>query len=518
MEKIIITSPLADAAGILQDLLRAHFPGIKIESKQELDTDENINEESCSSLKFPENTAFLTVEGVSGATGFKASFVLGEKVYTHTEMLPFDLFPEERISRERRLLRLAVYRTVSRYWKDIHLRGKQETGWRPSPWGVLTGVRPTKIVHRLFEQGFDKERVIHHLTRDYAISPQKAGLVVETAQNQLPYLPDRDKARKLAGIYVGIPFCPTRCHYCSFPSFSLQRWGHLLENYLDGLSQEIKTVGRALREAGIKVDSVYLGGGTPTILSSCQMDGLFNVIEESLDFERTREITVEGGRPDTLDREKLTVLKDHGVTRLSINPQTMHDPTLEAIGRRHTVSEIIHAFRLAREKEIPVLNMDLIIGLPGEDSKILRKTLQEVTGLAPENITLHALAIKRAAVYSQKKVVLPGQVQGERMMELAQDVLTEAGYIPYYLYRQKQILAHGENVGYTLNGHPCLYNIVMMEERQSILGCGVGAGSKIVRTADWSVDNFYNPKDLLVYLQRLQEIIERKVDKLKAFV
>ena len=505
MDKIIVVTPVPGDARVLEDLLREHFPGIKVET---VGNQEQRDERELS----------LIIERTDGATGYRVSLRQGGKMFSHTEVLPGDLFHEEKINRERRLLRLAVFRTISRYFQESDLPDSSAARWGPSPWGVLTGVRPTKIIHRMWAQGFTKSRILHHLTRDYGFAAKKARLAVETAENQLPFLPDREQAGQTAGVYIGIPFCPSRCHYCSFPSFSLARWGYLLEDYLDALFREIRTVGDALRDSGIKVESIYLGGGTPTILSPVQLARLFTVIEDSFGPDQEREITAEGGRPDTLDADKLKVLKNHGVTRLSINPQTMHDPTLEAIGRKHTAGEIIHAFELARKTGFPVLNMDLIIGLPGENSGILQKTLDEVTALAPENVTLHALAIKRAALYNREPIALPGQAEGARMMDRAQEILCEAGYRPYYLYRQKQSLAYGENVGYALDGQVCLYNIKMMEERQTILGCGVGAGSKIVDSRDWSVDNFYNPKDLLVYLQRLEEINKRKVDKLRAFV
>lgn len=227
---------------------------------------------------------------------------------------------------------------------------------------------------------------------------------------------------------------------------------------------------------------------------------------------------MEAGRPDTLDRQKLSSLKKQKTSRLSINPQTMCGDTLQAIGRKHSPSEIVQSYQLAKEVGFPVVNMDLIIGLPGENRPVLKETMQKVLALAPENITLHALAIKRGALFRQKGVLPANWEEGQAMMELAHKTLQRKGYIPYYLYRQKEILAYAENVGYTLPGSACLYNIQMMEERQTIIGFGVGAGNKIVKAEDWSVDNFYNPKDLLVYLQRLDDLIIKKVDKLKSFV
>lgn len=361
--------------------------------------------------------------------------------------------------------------------------------------GILTGVRPTKIVHRFLDEGLSEERIITHLTRDYAISPDRALLLTRVAVLQHPLLLKRSQAKKLISIYIGIPFCPTRCHYCSFPSFSLEKWGKRLDDYLLGLCREIAVVGQSLREAGITVQTVYLGGGTPTILSEAQLGRLLRTVDDTFQFVPEREVTVEGGRPDTITREKLHVLRDYRVTRLSINPQTMWEDTLVSIGRKHTVREVLEAYQLTREVGIPVVNMDLIVGLPGENCAVLQRTIAEVLKLGPENITLHALAMKRAAYYRQEKIDLPVPTEGQAMMDLAHHCLQTAGFSPYYLYRQKESFAHGENVGYTVEGKACLYNIQMMEERQTILGFGVGSASKLVRTEDWTLENIYNPKD-----------------------
>ena len=497
----VVSADLEEDIRVISDLMRLYFPGLSIrKDSNELYINEEQNEEQ---NEIKEGT--LYVETKDDPLEVKVNLNLAGQAYSQTEGLQDETFIEEKKNRVRRLLRLALHKLLERVLSEDL-----------SPWGILTGVRPTKIVHRFFDEGLTKERIMHHLTRDYGISPERASLLWKVANFQHPILPKKQDTAKLVSLYIGIPFCPTRCYYCSFPSFSLKQWGYLLDDYLSGLGRELKTVGKLLVDRQVKVQTVYIGGGTPTILSEAQLATLLEIITASFRFVENRELTVEGGRPDTLNGQKLQVLKDYAVTRLSINPQTMQDETLVAIGRKHSVQEIIDAYELAREIGIPIINMDLIIGLPGEDCTILGNTLAEVLKLGPENITLHALALKRAAYYRQEKINLPLPAEGQAMMDLAHNYLREAGYFPYYLYRQRDIFAHGENVGYSIADKACLYNIQMIEERQTILGFGVGSGSKIVNKADWTLENIYNPKDIIFYLQRLEKIIEKKVDKLQA--
>jgi oxygen-independent coproporphyrinogen-3 oxidase len=519
MIKVTALTPTPDDVRVIRDLLRIYFPQIKllnswekVEGKAITNGQESFMMSRDSFVAFteedmPQKKILLVVEKKDFPQEVKVTLNLEGQVYSQVERVAAETFGEKYMNRERRLLRLALHKVLKQSWLVDS-----------SPWGILTGVRPLKIVHRLLDEGLSEERIILHLTRDFAVSVARARLLFQVATFQHPFLPDKQEIPRLISLYIGIPFCPTRCHYCSFPSFSLKKWGHLLEDYLQGLLREIKTLGLVLKEKRVKVQNVYLGGGTPTILSERQLEVLLEMLEDSFPFIQERELTVEGGRPDTLTREKLQILKEHQVTRLSINPQTMHEKTLVAIGRQHTVQAILEAYGLAREIGFPVINMDLIVGLPGEDSFILRKTLTEVLKLKPENITLHALAMKRAAYYRQEKINLPLPAEGQVMMDLAHDCLQDAGYFPYYLYRQKDIFAHGENVGYSVSGKACLYNIQMMEERQTILGFGVGSSSKFVNVTDWFLENIYNPKDIIFYLERLDEILQRKVDKLQSFL
>lgn len=516
MDNIIIVSSESTDLKVLHDLLKAQFPGVQLKHFNKED-EVSLGAKSEKDL----NTIELCIKRNCTNEGFDITLKYRGRTYKHSESDVSKNFMEEDTNRSRRVLRLAVFRVVCQLYNDIEQDKNIDNigGFLgPSPWGVLTGVRPTKIVHRLIEQGFSEEMVIRSLVQDYGIRTDKARLVYGTAIYQQPYLLKRAEAKKRISIYICIPFCPTRCYYCSFPSYGIRKWGHLLDRYLDALEKEIAAVGAYLTQEGLTVQSLYFGGGTPTVLSTRQLDRLLKHAAKVFTLENECEITVEGGRPDTLDYDKILIMRENKVYRLSINPQTMCDKTLQAVGRQHSTEDILQTFNMARQIGMPIINMDLIIGLPGEDGYVLKQTLDKVIELQPENITLHALAIKRAAIYRQENVEMTNWREGQAMMVLAHDCMAEAGYTPYYLYRQKDILAHGENVGYTLEGKACIYNIQMIEEKQTIIGLGVGAGSKIIDLHNGSIDNIYNPKDLLMYQERLEEIISKKVDKLKGFV
>jgi oxygen-independent coproporphyrinogen-3 oxidase len=498
MIRVKVFSPSTDQVRIVKEVLRIYFPRLK-----EIDTTNFlISSNYFSGTVKADKKINLYLEKQTSPLVIKVKLEMDDQVFFHEEVAKPPFFSEEETNRARRLLRLALQQIFS-LAKII----------KPSPWGILTGVRPLKIVQRFMDDGITPENILNHLIKDYALEERKAKLLLEIAYRQRPFLPK--EKRNLVSLYLGIPFCPTRCYYCSFPAFSLDRWGYLLADYLQALEKEIIGLSQVLQEKEIKVQTVYLGGGTPTILSAGQLAKLLTVVQDNFAFVPDRELTVEGGRPETLTREKLEVLKAHQVTRLSINPQTMQAVTLERIGRKHSCEDIITAYHLAREFGFPVINMDLIIGLPGEKRVDLDKTLNEILALRPENITVHALALKRAAYYRQEKIDLVLPAEGQAMLDLAHTKLAKAGYLPYYLYRQKEIFAHGENVGYSLPGKICFYNLLMMEERQTILGCGVGASSKFVDLETNFLESIYNPKDILFYLQRVDELLQRKVDNLQ---
>ncbi|MDD2421739.1 MAG: coproporphyrinogen dehydrogenase HemZ [Heliobacteriaceae bacterium] len=398
------------------------------------------------------------------------------------------------------------------------LRALEDFSGRPvDSWGILTGVRPTKIAHRLLDQGVPLAAVYQYLLADYAVHPAKAGLLLAVAQSQRSFFLSKEQVRTLVGVYIGIPFCPTRCLYCSFPSYELARYKGWVVPFLGALHREIAAVGTAIRQAGQQVQNIYIGGGTPTVLSLSQLAALLEWVHAHLGSAATVEYTVEGGRPDTLNREKMALLRRYGVNRLSINPQSMNDATLARIGRGHRMADVVNGVGLAREAGFPVINMDVILGLPGETAEMVGETLDRLAELRPENLTSHTMAIKRASrlTAEREQWVLPAAPEVAAMVGAVQERTRRWGMVPYYLYRQKRILANLENVGYALPGRECIYNIQMMEERQTIWGLGAGAATKIFGvTQGCLTETWHNPKEPKNYVDRIEEIIRRKLEKL----
>ncbi|HAN94084.1 MAG TPA: coproporphyrinogen dehydrogenase HemZ [Firmicutes bacterium] len=406
------------------------------------------------------------------------------------------------VDRQRRIkerVRLGIRRLFERVY-----------GLAESPWGILEGVRPMKMVHAMLDRGFPPEELRGILLEVYALSPKKAQLLLEVAAKQRPYF--HANPNNPISIYVGIPFCPTRCSYCSFAAYPLATHGHLLKGFLQALHREIEAVGGLIKELQLQVESVYLGGGTPTTVQGAELERLLSLMRENLFTAETREFTVEAGRPETLSRDTLRLLKEGGAQRICINPQTMHDATLQAIGRKHTVAQVREAFALAREVGIPLINMDIILGLPGEELAQVRGTLEEIAALGPDNLTVHSLALKRASTLRKNlEQVYIAQEQGEAMVDLARDYALSWGMQPYYLYRQRHILGDLENIGYALPGTHSIYNIQMMEERQSILALGGGGVSKLV-APDLTLRRQVNPKCPAAYSAQINEHL---ADKLK---
>ena len=310
-------------------------------------------------------------------------------------------------------------------------------------------------------------------------------------------------------LYIGIPFCPSICLYCSFSSSPLHIWKDQVDAYLDALCKEIAFGAEAYRDKIL--DTIYIGGGTPTTLSPSQMDRLLTEVEKHFDLSHLQEFTVEAGRPDSITREKLQVLMEHKVSRISINPQTMNQKTLDIIGRRHTVEQTVEAFKMARQLGFDNINMDLIVGLPGEELPQVEHTMKEVTKLDPDSITVHSLAVKRAARLNIFKDEYKEMTftNNQEIMDLTAAYAGNAGMSPYYLYRQKNMAGNFENVGYARTGKAGIYNILIMEEKQSILALGAGASTKVVRGAD-RIDRIENVKDIRNYIERIDEMIERK--------
>lgn len=383
------------------------------------------------------------------------------------------------------------------------------------PWGYLTGVRPSKIAYTLLEKGADREQILEEFTKKHLVSEKKAQLALQIAQTEKSILEKMDYKNGYS-LYIGIPFCPTTCLYCSFTSYSLAAYQSKVQPYLEALLKEMKYVSEAMR--GRRLDTVYFGGGTPTTLSAGQLDMLLTELERQFDLSACRELTVEAGRPDSITYEKLCVLKAHHVDRISINPQTMNQQTLDLIGRRHTVEQIEEAFALAGKAGLDNINMDMILGLPGENKEMVQHTLEKIKALAPESLTVHSLAIKRAAALNiwREKYLDLQMDNSDEIVSMAADYAHQMGHQPYYMYRQKNMAGNFENVGYSKPGLECIYNILIMEEKQTIIAMGAGASTKIVFQNETEggqagrIERIENVKDVTNYIQRIDEMIERK--------
>ncbi len=375
------------------------------------------------------------------------------------------------------------------------------------PWGALSGVRPTKLATKVLLEG-GREQDADRMLRDvYFVTPERRRLCLDASRHTL------EAARLLApddlSLYIGIPFCPTRCAYCSFVSESVERFGEFLPPFLDCLIREIEYTGALLKRSGWHIRSLYIGGGTPTTLSTPQMTRLLDAIGTHFDLSRSLEFTVEGGRPDTLDLAKLRAIRAGGATRISINPQTMSDSVLRAIGRRHTAAETVEAFRMAREAGFDDINMDLIAGLPGDTPASFSETVQQVLALEPSNVTVHTLALKKGADLFQRRVTLPTREDVAQMLDASGRQLRTAAFEPYYLYRQKYMSGSFENVGWCRTGYTGYYNIYMMEELHSILSLGGGGMNKINLPAG-ALERFHNPKYPQDYIQRIDTVLRQK--------
>ena len=391
------------------------------------------------------------------------------------------------------------------------------------PWGTLTGIRPIKLALSKLEDGMDEEDVLDFMEEEYLASESKSKLALKIAKREAEVLSEFEYKDGYS-LYVGIPFCPKRCIYCSFASNDIEEKGDKVESYLEALKKELSYIANACNE--LKLYTIYVGGGTPTALNANQLEDLLKFITRTFNLTYVREFTVEAGRPDTIDEDKLNVMKKYGVSRISINPQTMNDKTLKLIGRNHTVSDVHKAFALAREYGFNNINMDFILGLPEETIEDVRYTMEEILKLKPESITIHSLAIKRGAKLQTDSEDYKDLTfkNNEEMMNLASKYARELGMNPYYLYRQKNIAGNLENVGYSKYGHECLYNILIMEEKHNIIAAGAGSDSKFVIYHDEEdYEGEHNPevfrvcdvKDLDNYIDRIEEMIERKREFIK---
>ena len=387
------------------------------------------------------------------------------------------------------------------------------------PWGVLVGIRPTKIVNDLKRKGLTSYEIYKELKEKYIIRDDRIKLVTEVSDNSYNII---NKDKKNVSLYIGIPFCPTRCVYCSFASYPITKFEDYVPKYLDALNYEIKTIGDFIN-SNFNIDTIYIGGGTPTSLNNKDFSHFLDSITNNININNVNEFTVEAVRPDTINAEKLKYMIDSGVNRISINPQTMNDSTLKRVGRNHTVNEIIEKYHLARDMGFKNINMDMIIGLMGENIEHVKNTVKSILDLSPENITVHTMALKRASKLKEKliedrdsesslsilKSIDRDNIEG--MMDYVYSNMKKAEYIPYYMYRQKHMVGNLENVGYAKKGFECIYNIQMIEEKETIIGLGADSVTKMVFLDENRIERFANKKDLDGYINTIEANTDKKI-------
>ncbi len=384
----------------------------------------------------------------------------------------------------------------------------EATGYVPG-WGILTGVRPAKLFSRL-RKSMGEDKAEQYFKEYLRVSDKKLSLCKETVEGE-------DKITSLSrkesySLYISIPFCPTRCSYCSFVSHSVDKAKKLIPEYVSLLCEELKETAKIANEKGLRLETVYIGGGTPTAISADELESVMRTVNRHFDLSNIREYTVEAGRPDTVTKDKLEVIKKWGATRISINPQTMNDSVLEAIGRRHTAKQTVDAFLLAREVGFDNINMDLIAGLPTDTFESFKNTVEQIITLNPESVTVHSLSMKRSSTLNVSKA-LPETEMGKiasQMVDYARDRLSQKGILPYYMYRQSKTVGNLENVGYAKKGYECLYNVYIMDETHTILANGASAVTKLREPEGNYIERIFNFKYPYEYIDRFDELISRK--------
>ena len=504
---IIVTFNKPDFEYDVHSLLREFFPQHEVAMYYTCSPD-RISEKNvaCTHRVFDENDQELK-------TADYHLDVVQEDDRIRLELSGIKLEDKENSAREFSVAGLDRKDTKNRLKQELYGLVRQMTG-RQLPWGTLSGIRPTKIAMKLLEEGYSEEEAFDYIKRTYLASDEKIRLSIGIAKREKALLSQLDYEKGYS-LYIGIPFCPSTCAYCSFTSYPLGVWKNRVDLYLDALEKEIDFV--AAKFYHRKLNSIYIGGGTPTTLEPYQLDRLIRKIKCSFDLKDCIEFTVEAGRPDSITREKLEVLKKNGIDRISVNPQTMKQETLDIIGRHHTVEDTIKSFRLARKVGFENINMDLIMGLPEESLEDVRHTMEVIRDLKPDNVTIHSLAVKRAA----RLTIFKDRYQDMQMiitqehMDLCQRYCEDMGLEPYYLYRQKGMAGNMENVGYAAAGKAGVYNILIMEEKQTIVACGAGASTKRVwpevnPDGTHRIERCENVKDVTSYINRIDEMIDRK--------
>ena len=439
-----------------------------------------------------QGTAISEVRQESGMTYFLTTITVGNKATHGTRQLPA----------ENTDIR-AIYRCLRQSYFDAALPHLPEA----PAWGALSGVRPTKISTKHLLEGGNQQSADALLETEYYVTPERRALAISCSQATVNAYKLTEKQD--VSLYIGIPFCPTRCSYCSFVSRTVGKKTGLLDTYLEKLLQEVEATGKVLRESGKTVRSLYIGGGTPTTLSAKQLETLMTAVNTHIDLSRCLEYTVEGGRPDTLDLEKLAIIKKAGADRISINPQTMIDSVLAACGRPHTAQDVKTVYQQALDAGFSDINMDLIAGLPQDSYDGFCESLDTLIQMNPSNITVHTLALKKGADLFENRQKLPSRQEVARMLDYSRIQLQNAGYKPYYLYRQKYMSGNYENIGWSRDNRDCLYNIYMMEEVHPIISLGGGGMTKVSLT-DIKLERFHNPKFPEQYIQQFDKVLRQK--------
>lgn len=400
---------------------------------------------------------------------------------------------DNNIKEIKRIIKLSLYNVL------------QQVKPMKMPWGILTGVRPAKVVSAFIDEGMTRQQTYDCLKNDYLVSDDKISLAMQVSESERQIV---ENGKDKIGMYIGIPFCPTRCLYCSFTAYPLSQYAKRVDEYLDCLIKEMEFMSDYVNSNNL--ESLYIGGGTPTSLNEQQLDRMLTAVDKY--FNIPVEYTVEAGRPDTITRQKLQILKKHNVNRISINPQTLNDETLKRIGRKHSVEMFKEAFNMARQEGHTHINTDIIIGLPGEGVKELEQTMKGLRELSPESITVHTLAVKRASRLKEtlEEYTMADYDEIEKMLELSAEYTRAMGMEPYYMYRQKNMLGNFENVGYCKPHCQCIYNVQIMEEKQTIIALGAGGSTKLYNSKTNELERIFNVKSIEDYTGRIDEMLERK--------
>lgn len=435
----------------------------------------------------PQNTdsGIIVYTGISDGSITVCAFIDGVKTA--------ETVKTESNDDEKNVLSQLFYRVLSKATGDTY------------PWGILYGVRPARFYHSLADK-FSSDYAEKILREKFLVSDGKISLVSAVAQSENKIIPLSDK--NSFSLYVSIPFCPTRCSYCSFVSHSIERAASLLDDYVELLEKELEETGRYVKNLGLKLETVYFGGGTPTTLSAAQLSRVLGAVEKNFDLSSLREYTVEAGRPDTVTEKKLNTLKSAGVGRISINPQTFNDEVLNAIGRRHTSAQTLQAYDIALKCGFENINMDFIAGLPKDTLDSFKSSIETALSLAPSNITVHTLCLKTGAFMTSHG--MPDKKLAADMVEFSRNALTDAGYKPYYMYRQGKSVGNLENTGWCTDGHDCLYNVFMMDETHTVLAAGAGAVTRLKNPGNGKIERIYNYKYPYEYIGHFDEILRRK--------